>query len=194
MDARGRLAVGIRYAGAVFLAVALAVGAHVGWLQLTGNFHTVVADKVYRSAQPGVTDIRRYVDNYRIRSIINLRGENKGKPWYDDELAESKELGISHYDFGMSAGSVLNKDRAKQLIELMAKVEKPVLIHCEAGADRSGLASALYLAAIANAGEKAAEGQLSLRYGHFSVPYLSQAYPMDESFEKLEPWLGFPGS
>lgn len=31
-----------------------------------------------------------------------------------------------------------------------------------------------------------AEGQISLYFGHFSIPYLSQAYPMDETWEKLE--------
>nr|WP_281021958.1 ATP-binding cassette domain-containing protein [Rhizobium leguminosarum] len=46
-------------------------------------------------------------------------------------------------------------------------------------------------AAVAKSGEMAAERQISLRFGHFSIPYLSYAYPMDETFEILEPWLGF---
>ena len=87
-----------------------------------------------------------------------------------------------------------NDVSCRALYELLAKVEKPVLIHCNWGADRTGLASALYLAAISKAGEEKAEGQLSLRYGHFSVPVLSQAFAMDETFESLEEWLGYFGS
>ncbi|MFD2031462.1 tyrosine-protein phosphatase [Ancylobacter dichloromethanicus] len=50
----------------------------------------------------------------------------------------------------------------------MKDAKKPILIHCQAGADRSGLASALYLAAIKkNSAEAEAEAQLSIRYGHF---------------------------
>lgn len=94
----------------------------------------------------------------------------------------------------MSASEQLPEARARELLELLRRAPKPILIHCQGGADRSGLAAALYLAAIANAGEERAESQMSLRYGHIAVPYLSAAYPMDESWEVLEPWLGFMGS
>lgn len=189
-----RLKATLRYGGRTVLAVAVVIGGYVGWLNLSGNFNTVIAGEVYRSAQPTAPALATYAKEHGIRSIINLRGENTGKSWYDEELAASTDLGIKHYDFRMSARSILTQEKAEELIALMANAEKPLLIHCQAGADRSGLASALYLAAIAKAGEAAAEGQISLRYGHFSVPYLSQAYPMDISFEQLEHWLGFSDS
>lgn len=184
----------LRYGGVGALATAAIIGSYVGWLNLSGNFNTVIAGEVYRSAQPTAAALSTYAKEHGIRSIINLRGENAGTPWYDEEVAASGELGIKHYNFRMSASSILTQEKAEQLIALMARAEKPLLIHCQAGADRSGLASALYLAAIAKAGEVEAEGQISLRYGHFSVPYLSAAYPMDVSFEKLEHWLGFSDS
>lgn len=181
----------LRWSGLAILLVAISVGTYVGYLQLSGNFSPVVVGEVYRSAQPNRASLANYVKQYGIKSIINLRGESTGTPWYDEEVETARKLGVVYYDFGMSAGTILPQDKAEKLISLMAKAEKPLLIHCKAGADRSGLASALYLAAIAKTDERAAEGQISLRYGHFSVPYLSAAYPMDESFELLEPWLGF---
>lgn len=184
----------LRFGGTTVLAIAAVIGAYVGWLNLSGNFNTVIAGEVYRSAQPTAAAFSTDVKKHGIRSIINLRGENAGEPWYDEEIETSTDLGVKHYDFQMSAGLILTQEKAEQLIHLMANAEKPLLIHCKAGADRSGLASALYLAAIAKTGKAAAEGQLSLRYGHFSVPYFSAAYPMDLSFEQLEPWLGFPDS
>jgi len=71
----------------------------------------------------------------------------------------------------------------------MKGAQKPILIHCREGADRTGLASALYLAAIKKAGEAVAEGQLSIRYGHISLPFIPE-YAMDRAFETLEPSLG----
>ena len=71
---------------------------------------------------------------------------------------------------------------------------KPLLIHCQSGADRSGPAAALYLAAIARHGEAAAEDQLSIRYGHIGLPHVSSAYAMGRTWETLERWLGFAGS
>lgn len=178
---------------AALLGIAILLG-YLGYLQLSGNFHTVVQQAFYRSGQPTTDMLRRYHDDFGIRSVINLRGERPGKTWYDEEVATAEALGISHFDFRMASSDTLSKDRAVELVELMRAAPKPLLIHCKAGADRTGLAAALYLAAIAGSGESRAEEAISLRYGHFSVPYLSAAYPMDESWEDFEPWLGFEDS
>jgi protein tyrosine/serine phosphatase len=177
---------------AVFVAI-LALAAYLGVEQLRGNFHVVVAGEVYRSAQPTEEQIAFYHTAYGIRTIVNLRGANPGAAWYDKEIEQSRRLGITHVDFRMSAARKLSQAQAEQLIATLKQAEKPLLIHCEAGADRSGLAAALYVAALTRSGERAAEAQFSLRYGHFSIP-LSRAYAMDQTFENLEPWLGFPDS
>lgn len=171
--------------------VLLLAGVYLGTLQLVGNFHEVVPGTLYRAAQITPEHLSDYKKQYGIRTVINLRGANPGSDWYDAELKASDALGISHLDFRMSASRVLSQQRAEELIALMRSAPKPLLIHCQGGADRSGLASALYLAAIAGAQEEAAERQLSLLFGHIGIPYLSAAYPMDESWEDFEPWLGF---
>ena len=67
----------------------------------------------------------------------------------------------------------------QKLINIVKNAKKPILIHCKAGADRTGLVSALYLYSI---GDKNALKMLSLKYGHF--PYLfSPTSAMDESFK-----------
>lgn len=172
----------------------LLVGIYCGVLRLTGNFHEVIPGELYRSAQPSEASIALYGSRYGIRTIVNLRGANRGRDWYDREVAAVRALGIGHVDFSMSAGKELSLERASELVAILKTAERPILIHCETGADRTGLASALYLAAVANRGEEAAEAQLSIRYGHFSIPVLSQAFAMDETFEMLEPSLGFPDS
>ncbi len=177
--------------GLVVMALALAL--YLVALQVTGNFHTVIAGELYRSAQPDPAALAHWQGRYGIRSIVNLRGANPGTDWYDAEIATSEALGIAHYDFRMSAGEDLDGERAAQLAALLRDAPKPVLIHCRSGADRTGLASALFLAAVAGSSEEAAEGQISLYYGHVSLP-VSAAWPMDRSWEALEPWLGFPNS
>lgn len=168
----------------------------VGWLglqQAIGNFHTVIAGELYRSAQPDAAAIRRWHDRYGIRTIINLRGANPGASWYDDEIATAAELGIEHRDFRMSASRHVDGDAAVALLAILRDAPRPILIHCQSGADRTGLASALYVAGIAGLGEERAEGQISLYYGHISLPGTA-AWPMDQSWEALEPWLGFTES
>jgi protein tyrosine/serine phosphatase len=159
----------------------------------TTNFHSVIAGEVYRSSQPSAETIAQLHSEYGIRTIINLRGENAGHGWYDREVAQAKVLDINHIDFRMSARHELTQEQAAKLVELMRDAPKPLLIHCQAGADRTGLASALYLAAISKQGESAAENQMSILYGH--IPFsISSAYAMDRTFEKLEGWLGLSNS
>lgn len=179
--------------GILVLLAAISISAHLGFLRFTGNFHPVITGELYRAAQPTAPDIARYKEIYGIKTIVNLRGEDLNAPWYNMEIAEAKRQNISHIDFRMSADQSITQATASDLIQLLQHAEKPVLIHCQAGADRSGLAAALYVAAISQLGEAAAERQISFRYGHISLP-ISSAYAMDKSFETLEPWLGYSDS
>lgn len=165
---------------------ALTLGYEVG-LFSSGNIHRLDAQAV-RAAQPTPERLAAIQATYGVRSVINLRGE-KGADWYDQEVAASRRLGLVHIDYRMSAKDRFDKSRAAELIAVMRAAPKPVLIHCNGGADRSGLASALYLAVIAHQGHFRSELQLSPLYGHIPLPFL-RAFPMTSSFEGLEGWLG----
>lgn len=182
-----------RTARVVGIAV-LGAGALLLLQYFLGNFHTVEAGQFYRSGQLSASQIAEYHREYGIRTIVNLRGENNGSAWYDAEVGEARKLGIDHIDFRMSAREELSKDRAEHLVQIFRTAEKPILVHCEGGADRTGLASSLYMAAIVKAGEFASELQLSVLYGHFGIPYLTETYAMDETWENFETWLGFSQS
>ncbi|KJF68759.1 MULTISPECIES: dual specificity protein phosphatase family protein [Rhizobium] len=164
----------------------LATGGYLYAIQLLGNFHEVVAGQLYRSNQPSVEELARYAKDHGIRTVINLRGANESKAWYRDEVETSRELGLNHIDFGMSASQELDMNRVNELVSIMRDAPKPILIHCKAGADRTGLATALYLSRVALLGEKEAESQLSVRYGHIGIPYLSETYAMDQTWENAE--------
>ena len=81
---------------------------YFGLLQIDGNFHTVAAGKLYRSAQPSARDLSAYAQTPGIKSVINLRGQHHGEPWYDDELRVSNELGLFHADIALSARQELS--------------------------------------------------------------------------------------
>ncbi|TCL67302.1 dual specificity protein phosphatase family protein [Rhizobium sp. BK251] len=173
--------------------VLVAVGVYLAYLQLSTNVHAVVPGQLYRSSQPSPEKLGDLVNEYGIKTVINLRGDDAGHSWYDNEVEAARKLNLKHIDFRMSAARELSMDEAKQLMTIMATAEKPILIHCRAGADRTGLASAIYVAGIARLGEMAAESQISLTYGHLSLFFIG-AYAMDRTFEKLEPMFGFMNS
>lgn len=170
----------------VVLAVVSSVACVVGAYILSGNVHTVVAGELYRSGQLAPKTLKSLTARYGIRTIINLRGENKNSAWYEREVALSRSLGINHVDFRMAAKRELPDTELVELIGLMKNAVKPVLIHCSGGADRTGLVSALYLVAITGLNEEEAEWQLSPMYGHFGIPFLSSSYAMDSTWERIE--------
>ncbi|YCI06111.1 tyrosine-protein phosphatase (plasmid) [Ensifer sp. D2-11] len=166
-------------------AAALIFGGYLGALQLTGNFHEVLPGQLYRSAQPSAADIAGYARHFGIKTIVNLRGQSK-EAWYRQEVGAANRAGIAHFDFRLSASKRVSPHQARHLIALLHHAPKPILIHCQAGADRTGLAAVLYLKQIAGIDEETSERQLSARYGHIGIPYISAAFAMDESWEELE--------
>lgn len=168
------------------VAASAAFAMYLGILQVSGNFHEVIAGQLYRSSQPSDGQLADYVKSSGIRTIINLRGENENSGWYRDETATAATLGVQHIDFPMSARKRLGAERVAQLVQIMRDAPKPILIHCKSGSDRTGLASAIYVYRVAGLDEETAEHQLSIWFGHLSIPYLSSAYAMDRSWNDIE--------
>jgi protein tyrosine/serine phosphatase len=163
-------------------------------LRETGNFHEVIAGELYRSAQPSASSLRHEAEQYGIRTVINLRGAHPGVGWYDDEKRTAEAMGLRLIDFPMSASRELTHGQAARLVTTLRDAEKPILIHCNTGADRTGLVSIIYASQIAGIDEETAEEQLSPLFGHFGIPLFSPTFAMDESWEDLESFFGIVGS
>lgn len=172
-------------------AALLSLGVYLGGLQLTGNFHEVLPGQLYRSAQPTPAALAEYNGRYGIRTVINLRGSSDAE-WYRDEVATSRKLGLTHIDFRMSANKPLSVKRTHELAAILRDAPKPVLIHCQSGSDRTGLASVIYLQQVAGVAQETAEKQLSILFGHIGIRYLSGTIAMEDSWERFEKSLTIP--
>jgi protein tyrosine/serine phosphatase len=174
----------LRHVGAITCTVAALVGGCVGYMRLSGNFHVVQDGVIYRSGQLSGAQFADHIKQSRIKTILNLRGSNSGRQWYDEEITASAAADVKHVDYPISASRELTDQQLREITSLLAVLPKPILIHCEAGADRSGLVSALYQLLINKQTPKEASSQLSLRYGHF--PWLgSGTIAMDRTFERV---------
>jgi protein tyrosine/serine phosphatase len=75
----------------------------------------------------------------------------------------------------------VTRQQIGEVLGIVRDAPKPLLVHCKAGADRTGLVSALYRFAGEGVSADQADRELSLVYGHF--PYLtSRSKAMDDSF------------
>lgn len=154
----------------------------------------MLAGQVFRAGQMDGQKLARWKRKLDTVSVLNLRGQNDGEDWCETEGAVTDRLAIKHVDFRMSASTELTDKEVHALLGVMRKAPKPMLIHCKAGSDRTGIASARYVADIEGRDEDEAEWHLSLAYGHIGLPLISNARAMDVTWERVEPWLGFPDS
>lgn len=180
-----------RLAGVALLLWA-GIGGYVYYLNSFKNFHEVVPDELYRSGQMSPETLKDLSEKHGFKTIINLRGNNPGKHWYDGEVMIAQALGIDYIDFGLSAVSAVSPEKYEKLTEVFKSAKKPILVHCKAGSDRAGFASALYLYKVKNEPKDIAAKQLSFTFGHFSLPFLGE-YNLDKSFKVLAKTTNPPG-
>ncbi len=174
----------LKYTGAAAGAAILLLAGYILVVNLQGNFHPITPGEAYRSGQPDEHMLAQYKEQYNIKSVLNLRGSHPGESWYEEEMAASAKLNLVHYDVGLSASHELTKDDVRQLIDVFRTAPRPILIHCQAGADRSGLVAAMWKVAVNKIPKAEAKKELSLRYGHISF---GENGAMDRFFEKWQP-------
>ena len=174
----------LRICGWTLLAVVGLPLSFYGFLHSNHNQHEVVPGLLYRSAQLPAGEFVSLAKQTGLRTVINLRGENVGREWYDDQYRAAQELGVGFLNYRMSAYRELTVAQMTELAQMLRDAPKPLLIHCGSGSDRSGLACALLLLEAGHPPEAVAH-QLSLRFGHF--PYLwSRSGAMDNSLKAYQ--------
>lgn len=127
------------------------------------NFYEI-APGAYRSNHPNEEQFKRYAE-MGIKSVINLRGVSK-RPHFHLEKKITDELGLARYDIALHARAAPPKKSILELLDTFNEIEQPFILHCKSGADRAGLASALYLLLIEKAPIAEARKMLSLRFLH----------------------------
>ena len=98
-----------------------------------------------------------------LRSVINLRTSERGTSWLKAEQEVTEVHGV---DFHLIRLSVFMPPRAtlQQLVRLLDTARRPLLLHCEMGVERSGIASAVVVL-LAGGNIAEARKQFGLTYG-----------------------------
>jgi protein tyrosine/serine phosphatase len=158
------------------------------------NFYKI-APGVWRSNQPSPRRLLRY-KKMGIVSVINLRGQAKQSPFLFEQEA-CKELGLDLHNITLSARKLVPRENILQLIKLMRKAERPMVLHCKSGSDRAGFAAALYLAVIEGVSVSKARRQLHWRFLHLAssdtgiLDHVFDVYERDAARQPvdLETWI-----
>jgi protein tyrosine phosphatase (PTP) superfamily phosphohydrolase (DUF442 family) len=143
---------------------------YVAWIDhgilraLWHNFHEV-APGVFRSNHPDHARLERYAAR-GIRTILTFRGEVT-RPFHRLEEESCAALGLDLHRIRMAAREAPKREALLQLLDFFDTAPRPFLMHCKSGADRTSLASALYLIHVSGASVAEARAQMSPRFIHF---------------------------
>lgn len=122
-----------------------------------------VAPGVFRANHPSPNRLRAYHAK-GIRAVLNLRGDAP-HPHHLFEAEACAELGMDLVSVALHARYAARPEQLQKLFLAFDAIQRPFVMHCKSGADRAGLAAALYLL---DQGRPVAEArrQLSIRYLH----------------------------
>ena len=122
------------------LALALATAAGPGCARVVYNFGTVQPGEIYRSAQPSPWFLGWLVRQHGIRTLVNLRGDTDGF-----ESAFAARHGLRLYSFDLSASRPPRQADVERFLAILEDpANRPLLVHCRNGVDRTGYMLGLY--------------------------------------------------
>ncbi|MDA0223567.1 MAG: tyrosine-protein phosphatase [Proteobacteria bacterium] len=158
------------------------------------NFHEIDLG-VYRSNQPSPRRLAQF-RAMGVKTILNLRGVGEHSHYLFEKEA-CAELGLTLIDHTMFAADLVSRDNLIELEHLFRTIEKPFVMHCKSGADRTGLAAVLYLMVIKNQPVDQALDQLHWRFVHLKqskngiLDFFFEAYQRDAAGRdiSLSDWI-----
>ncbi len=134
------------------------------------NFHEVVPDRFYRSAQMSHEDLTETIKKNGIKTVIDLR---LGKEEPDSngivESQTAKQAGAAYKHVSLRSTAVPEKAKIEELLNVYENAETPILVHCSSGTHRTGVATAIWLMTKEGMSVEDAEKQLSPEYGFFAL-------------------------
>ena len=111
------------------------------------RFGVVVPGHIYRSGQISASLIKKTLIKYNIRVIVDLTSADPNNPDKQAEKQAADELNINVLRFTMSGNGTGDINDYANAVIAIANAEKqnlPVLVHCTAGAQRTGGVIAAY--------------------------------------------------
>ncbi|SDX10936.1 dual specificity protein phosphatase family protein [Aequorivita viscosa] len=132
--------------------VLIAVGKYVYDTNINHNFKPVTEGKVYKSGVIPPDELPGYIEEYNIKSVIDLRfpgtDDLVNNPEIPEELLAEKRVieglpGVNYYNIGSE--QIPEDETVDRFLEVMDdSLNYPVLIHCHHGEGRAVLFSAIY--------------------------------------------------
>ncbi|MBI2027822.1 MAG: tyrosine-protein phosphatase [Deltaproteobacteria bacterium] len=130
------------------------------------NFGVIVSNKFFRSGQPDNEDLFVIKDKLKIKTILNLKVSVDG---HENKFAKKNKIRIIHMP--MSAKRPPTNEQLNIFFDIIQnKSLYPLWMHCQGGADRTGVMAAVYRLEFENWSKWSALFEM-IRYLHIPFRY-----------------------
>ena len=127
-------------AALVLLAASIGASSSEPKKEVLPNFHQV-NERLYRGAQPLPGGMRELAE-LRIKTVINLRGEDEDAREEEDEAGAA---GLSYFSVPLPDFRRPKDEQVEKVLAIINDARNwPVFIHCRHGEDRTGTIIAIY--------------------------------------------------
>lgn len=124
--------------------------------------------------------------DHGIKTVLNLRGVNAQESWYRAERDATLAAGATQIDVSLSSCVWMSRAQMLALIDILDSSQYPLLIHCEWGAERTGVVSAFVELLREGSTIDDARNQFALK--HLYLP-IGDGKIMGEMVELYDDWL-----
>jgi protein tyrosine phosphatase (PTP) superfamily phosphohydrolase (DUF442 family) len=145
----------------------------------------VVPGAIYRSAQLDPEKLAAVSAELGLASVLAVRAARPNKDWYVEEVRAAQQLGLRLTNINFDPDRMPSRQQLRELVDQLDDAPRPLLLHCRAGVERSGLASAVALL-LEGASLASARDQFSLRFGFH--PWIARS-ELPRVIDRYEVWL-----
>lgn len=155
------------------------------------NMHPIGDQGMWRANQPSPNRVK-WLAEQGFKTILNLRGTQPGRHYYDLERDACERHGITMIDLPWGSREAPYVERIENLVKTFETIEYPAMMHCKSGADRAGIVAVIYAITQLNWSFEEAIEHLSGKYLHVKqgktgmLDYFFEEYRKANAAEPIE--------
>ena len=158
------------------------------------SVRTVDEGVMYRSGQLSPAQMEAAIDQYNIRTVLNLRGFEPDQPWYQQQWEVCRQHNVRQVDLKLDPAAP-NPQEVARLLETLRSSPKPMLMHSRFSSGQVGWTAAVYRLAIRGESKDAARQELAIwQSRHIPIDRLRRPDEFLEDWTDEEYYLSLNGS
>jgi peptidoglycan/LPS O-acetylase OafA/YrhL len=168
------------------VAATLAIGAwcsRVFFFQ--NNLHEEAGGRFYRSARLSTGDLDEVIRRARVQTVLTFTGGSQRHPWYLAQKQVCQAHGVALVPFNLPADRAPRRAALLELLGILARSPRPLLVEGNRGLDQSAFTVALG-EMLGGTPPREALRQFRLKYGQFGGPEHS---PLGRVVLAYQTWL-----